>query len=109
MAALLAGKVERTQAQREMTSQLLEEAKVAEPGALVAVDIRADPRFEVPARGALSFTAAEPEAGSDDFAGALGDGAGKWRLTVTSDEPIQVMSLLESPTGHLTNLSTGPD
>ena len=44
--------------------------------------------------------------------GGLGDGTGKWRLTITPrtpDQPIQVMSLLESPTGHLTNLSTGPN
>ena len=35
----------------------------------------------------------------------VGDGTGKWRLTVSADQPIQVMSLLLSPTGHLTNLS----
>ena len=44
----------------------------------------------------------------EDLEGALGDGAGKWRLVVTSEQPIQVMSLLASPTGHLTNLSTAP-
>ena len=38
--------------------------------------------------------------------GGLGLGTGKWRLTVQSDQPIAVMSLLETPTGHLTNLST---
>ncbi len=38
----------------------------------------------------------------------LGGGAGKWRLVVTSDQPILVASLLASPTGHLTNLSTVP-
>ena len=36
----------------------------------------------------------------------LGAGTGKWRLTVASDRPIAAMSLLETPTGHLTNLST---
>ena len=45
----------------------------------------------------------------EGLTGALGDGAGKWRLTVTADKPIVVKSLLESPTGHLTNLSTVPD
>ena len=35
-----------------------------------------------------------------------GDGSGKWRLFVSADRPIQVMSLLYSrPTGNLTNLS----
>ena len=38
--------------------------------------------------------------------GALGDGKGKWRLAVTSEQSIGVMSLLSSPTGHLVNLST---
>ena len=40
------------------------------------------------------------------MSGALGTGTGKWRLSVTSEQLIEVMSLLSSPTGHLTNLST---
>ena len=48
------------------------------------------------------------DGGDDDMEGRFGDGEGKWRLTVASDQPIQVMGLLESPTGHLTNLSTAP-
>ena len=40
--------------------------------------------------------------------GRLGDGLGKWRLNIRSTADIQVMSLLSSPTGHLTNLSTAP-
>ena len=40
--------------------------------------------------------------------GELGVGTGKWQLLVTSEQPIVVMSLLRSPTGHLTNLSTAP-
>ena len=47
----------------------------------------------------------ELESGGAGFIGKLGDGAGKWQLFVTADGPIQVMSLLQSPTGHLTNLS----
>ncbi|MCZ0941866.1 MAG: leucine-rich repeat domain-containing protein [Gammaproteobacteria bacterium] len=66
-------------------------------------------RITLPAGAAHSFTAAELEAGTEGLTGALGDGAGKWRLTVESDQPIAVMSLLETPTGHLTNLSTAPD
>ena len=65
-------------------------------------------RTTVPAGAARSFTAAELESGGDGLIGALGDGAGKWRLLVESDEDLVVMSLLESPTGHLTNLSTAP-
>ena len=41
--------------------------------------------------------------------GELGSGTGKWRLMVESDRPVWVMSLLESPDGQLTNLSTAPD
>ncbi|MCY4471134.1 MAG: hypothetical protein OXC08_20655 [Thiotrichales bacterium] len=37
----------------------------------------------------------------------LGDGAGKWRFTIESVfADIWVMSLLQNPTGHLTNVST---
>ena len=61
----------------------------------------------VPAGSALTFTAAELETGGEHVAGSLGDGEGKWRLRVRSDEPIAVMSLLETPSGHLTNVSTG--
>ena len=63
----------------------------------------------VPAGASRTIEAADLEAGGDGFGGALGDGAGKWRLAVTSEQPVIVMSLLSSPTGHLTNLSTAPD
>ena len=71
----------------------------ASPGNTVELDI--------PARESVSLTAAELESGSG-IDGALGDGTGKWRLAVSSEQPIVAMSLLESPTGHLTNLSTVP-
>ena len=57
---------------------------------------------------AFTLSAQDLESG-DGVVGSLGDGAGKWRLTVTADLPVRVMSLLESPTGHLTNLSTEPN
>ena len=67
-------------------------------------------RTTVPAGSSRRLTSAELETGVsaavDD--GALGEGVGKWRLRVESDRPIRVMSLLENPTGHLTNLSTAP-
>lgn len=65
-------------------------------------------RLTIPAGAARTYTAAQLEEGAPGLAGALGDGAGKWRLTVQSDQPISVMSVLTSPTGHLTNLSTAP-
>ena len=63
----------------------------------------------VPPGQSLTFSADALENG-EAVEGGLGDGTGKWRITVTPrtpDQPIEVMSLLESPTGHLTNLSTG--
>ena len=63
-------------------------------------------RLTLAAGAARTLTADELEAGGDGLQGALGDGAGKWRLTVTSDRPVSVMNLLESPTGHLANLSS---
>ena len=64
----------------------------------------------VPAGSSRKLTSAELESGEADAidSGALGDGDGKWRLRVASDRPILVVSLLENPTGHLTNLSTAP-
>lgn len=59
-----------------------------------------------PAGGTRSYTSAELEAGGEAFAGALGDGSGKWHLKVSSDHAVRVLSLLASPAGHLTNLST---
>ena len=40
--------------------------------------------------------------------GALGDGEGKWQLRISAASPVVAMSLIESPTGNLTNLSTLP-
>ena len=62
---------------------------------------------EIPAGESLTLSASDLETGAG-VDGALGDGTGKWRLEMTSDEPIMAMSLLSSPTGHLTNLSTVP-
>ncbi len=65
-------------------------------------------RLTVPAGRARTLSAAELEDGGAGLRGRLGDGAGKWRLAVATDRPLWVMSLLESPTGHLANLSTVP-
>lgn len=64
-----------------------------------------DVRLTLRARSARLLTARELEEGADGVSGRFGAGSGKWQLFVTSDEPIQVMSLLLSPTGNLTNLS----
>ncbi len=68
----------------------------------------ADVQAIVPAGAARSYSAAQLENGADGLTGAMGSGTGKWQLVVASDAPIDAMSLLQSPTGHLTNLSTSP-
>lgn len=62
-------------------------------------------RLTLPAGGSRTLSAQALESGTG-LAGALGEGAGKWRLTVQADQPVGVASLLASPTGHLTNLSS---
>ena len=63
-------------------------------------------RVTVPAGEALWLSAAELESGGAGFEGSLGDGEGKWRLTVSSAAPLAVMSLVEDEQGALSNLST---
>ena len=66
-------------------------------------------RVTVPGRSARDYMAWELETGSAaDLSGALGDGAGKWRLQVSAPGDVEAMSLLGLPTGHITNLSTTP-
>ena len=72
----------------------------ASPGTDVEVEVRAG--------RSLTLIASQLEEGGIGIKGALGDGASKWRLRVTSQQDILVMSLLESPSGHLTNLSSRP-
>lgn len=67
-----------------------------------------DVRLTVPGGQSRTITATQLESGAQWLEGALGDGQGKWQLNVRSEQPIMVMSLLASPTGHLTNLSTAP-
>ena len=64
-------------------------------------------RVSVPAGALVELTAAELESGAADAiaSGALGDGVGKWRLTVESDGDLAAMSLLRTPAGRLANLS----
>ena len=69
---------------------------------------RGEVQLSVAAGKTREISAPDLEAGGDGLTGMLGDGIGKWRLEVRSDAPIRVMSLLRSPTGHLTNLSTTP-
>ena len=62
-------------------------------------------RFTLSGGETRTLTAQELESGGSGLRGRLGDGAGKWRLDVTAGTPVEVVNLLESPTGHLSNLS----
>ena len=65
--------------------------------------------LSIPAGGARTVKSSEIEAGNADSDG-IGDGTGKWSLDVRSDVPIQVVSLMSTVSGHLTNLSgANPD
>ena len=60
----------------------------------------------LPAGESRTLSAFDLENGAQGFAGTLGDGAGKWRLLITAGRSVVGMSLLESASGHLTNIST---
>ena len=62
----------------------------------------------VPAGGAVTYTVQDLENGTTGLIGSIGAGDGKWRLRVTSRQPVRVLGLMTSATGHLTNLSTSP-
>ncbi|HEX5756079.1 MAG TPA: Ig-like domain-containing protein, partial [Arenimonas sp.] len=66
---------------------------------------------ELPPLASREFNAIDLEEGNQDIGllGQLGDGAGKWRLTVSASGRITVQSLLADPLGYLTNLSTFAD
>ena len=61
------------------------------------------------AGAAQTLTAQQLEAGDTSLAnltGQLGAGVGKWRLSVSSDQPIQVVNVVSSTSGPMNNLST---
>ncbi len=61
----------------------------------------------VPAGATREFTALELESGAG-MTGALGDGAGRWRLVLESEEHLAVLNLVENRAGYLANLSAVP-
>ena len=64
-----------------------------------------DVRLTLRPRESRTVTAQELESGGAGLRGRFGDGSGKWRLFVSASKPIEAISLLESPTGNLANLS----
>ena len=61
--------------------------------------------FRLSAQSLKTLTAQDLENGTEGLSNTLGNGAGKWRLTISSSQALDVMNLMESPTGHLSNLS----
>ena len=73
----------------------------ASPGGIRAASVS----VEIAAHASVLLTAAELETGGSHLLGALGDGEGQWRLDIASDGDLAVMNLVETPDGHLSNLS----
>ena len=63
--------------------------------------------FNIMSESAMAISSQDLENGNSDLGlvGTLGNGSGKWRLSIDSDVDLQVQSLLETPSGFLTNLS----
>ena len=54
---------------------------------------------------ARMLSAQQLESGTAGLSGRLGDGKGKWQLSVSADHPLHVMSLMRSVSGNVTNLT----
>ena len=65
-----------------------------------------DVTLTLAAGGAQTLTAQQLEAGDTAITGRLGAGTGKWRLTVSSDQPLQVVNIVAATAGYWNNLST---
>ena len=65
-----------------------------------------DVTLALAAGGARTLTAQQLEAGDTDLTGQFGAGAGKWRLRVSSDQPLEVVNIVASTAGYWNNLST---
>ena len=60
----------------------------------------------LPAGQARTITAFDLENGAQGLTGSLGDGGGKWRLTIEAGQAVMGVGLLETPDGPITNIST---
>jgi hypothetical protein len=91
--------VNKTNQTANLTITGIDDAGNAAPGGSITLSIGAFSAKEI--------TAAELENGNAGagLTGALGDGTGKWRLSVSADADLAVMSLLDTPGGFLTNQS----
>ena len=60
----------------------------------------------LPAGQARTISAFDLENGAQGLTGRLGDGGGKWRLTIEAGQAVMGMGLLATPGGPITNIST---
>jgi len=65
-----------------------------------------DVHLSIPANGARTLTAPQLETGDTTINGRLGAGVDRWTLSVSADQPILVVNVAVTPTGHWQNLST---
>ena len=64
-------------------------------------------RFSIGGQDSVLLDSGHLEDGIPDIeSGRFGDGKGKWQLFLRSDKPIRPASLMVTPQGHITNLST---
>ena len=84
-------------AEAEVTISAVDDRGEAAPGG--------DVRVTLSAGKARDLTAQSLESGGEDFDGRFGDGAGKWRLTVSAGRALQVLSHLWGRGGYLASLS----
>ena len=63
-------------------------------------------RLTLSAGESRTLSALDLEEGAPGLTGTLGDGTAKWRLFISAGSSVLGMNLLESPSGHLTNIST---
>ena len=85
-----------------------EEAKIAIEGIDDQGNDSDTVQVTLAAYAALTLTASELEDGDTEIEGSLGDGTGKWRLQIESNQSLMLMSLLSSSNGYLSNLSSDP-
>ncbi len=64
--------------------------------------------FMAPPNAPLVLRAGQLERSRGAAGAGLGNGAGKWRLRVAATWPLSASTFLESPSGHLSNLSPPP-
>ena len=65
-----------------------------------AVATGGDVTLTLAAGGSQTLTAQQLEAGDTAITGQLGAGTGRWRLTVSSDQPLQVVNIVAATAGN---------